>query len=508
MDTPSWRAHLPPGMDPVSLDLLRGGTLPRAWARRWATDPAAPSLADFRRGPWISAAEVEERSRRVAGRFLGAGLHPGDRLLMSATNSVDLAVAHVGALRAGLVVVPANPAYREREIAHLVRDARPAGAVVDSNERADWVRAGAPDAVVVGPGVELADGDPPPGFLDAGSPGDPALLCYTSGTTGAPKGALLSHANLLSNSQSVAIAWRWTADDRLVLPLPLFHAHGLAVGLHGTLLTGASGVLLPGFDVAGVLDAAEEERASLFFGVPTMYHRLAASTRVGELARLRLCVSGSAPLPAALFQQVEAACGLAPLERYGTTETLMAVSNPYDGERRPGAVGLPFPGVEVRLGAGGGEEAGQVGEILVRGPSVFTGYLGQAEATAAALTEGWFSTGDLGCFDPDGYLRIVGRSKEVIITGGQNVYPREVEDVLSACPGVAEVAVVGVPSAEWGEVVTAVVVSSGGAGPSGADLLAYAASRLARFKVPREVRFVDALPRNALGKVVRSALRD
>jgi malonyl-CoA/methylmalonyl-CoA synthetase len=293
------------------------------------------------------------------------------------------------------------------------------------------------------------------------------------------------------------LAWRWSESDRLVLALPLFHAHGLCVGLHGTLLAGASALLLPRFDVDSVLDAASSHDASLFFGVPTMYHRLAESSRVGELARLRLCVSGSAPLPAELHRTLAERGGQQVLERYGMTETLMNVSNPYDGERRAGSVGLPLPGVELRLG--------QDGEIQLRGPNIFVGYWERPEASADSFTDGWFRTGDLGGLDADGYLRILGRSKELIISGGFNVYPREVEEVLLTHPEVAEVAVVGTPSDEWGEVVTAFVVPTGDQ-PDPDALLAFAAEQLASFKRPRLLHFIDTLPRNALGKVLKHEL--
>jgi malonyl-CoA/methylmalonyl-CoA synthetase len=313
----------------------------------------------------------------------------------------------------------------------------------------------------------------------------------------------------------VEAAWRWTADDRLVLALPLFHVHGLGVGLHGTLLAGASAVVLPRFDVDAVLDAAAATRASLLFGVPTMWVRFAASPRVAELAALRLCVSGSAPLDPATFAALAEGIGSPVLERYGMTETGMLVSNPHDGERRAGSVGLALPGVELRLapGEGAGEPAG---EILVRGPNVFGGYLGGAAGTGGAAgaagtggadaftADGWFRTGDLGRADADGYLRIVGRSKELIITGGYNVYPRDVEEVLRAHPGVADVAVVGHPDPEWGERVVACVVPADDV--EGEALMAWAADRLAPYQRPRQVRLVDELPRNALGKVMRSRL--
>jgi malonyl-CoA/methylmalonyl-CoA synthetase len=504
--TPGWAVHLPRppdggGQAPPSPSIPPpGATLPAAWAARFEEAPDRPVLWEERRG-WVRAGDLDRASRRVAARLAGAGLGPGDRLLMSAGTSVELVEAHVAALRLGLVVVPANTAYREREIAHLVRDATPRAAVVDDPERATWIRRASPDTVVVGPEVDLPGAGRPP-VLDAVRPDDPAIIGYTSGTTGVPKGAVLSHANLLASSESVRLAWRWTADDRLVLALPLFHIHGLGVGLHGTLLAGASAVLLPRFDPDAVFDAAAARQATLFFGVPTMYARLAASTRVGELGRLRLCVSGSAPLPPAVFDRLADGSGQRVLERYGMTETGMNVSNPYDGERRPGTVGFPLPGVDLRLA-----DAPR-NEIHLRGPNVFGGYWGRPEATAAAFTDdGWFRTGDIGEHDADGYLRLVGRARELIITGGLNVYPREVEDVLLEHPAVAEVAVAGVADAEWGEVVTAWVVPARAASPpAAAELAGFAAERLARFKCPRRVVFVDALPRNALGKVLRHEL--
>lgn len=482
------------GEDPAAYAPSARRSLPAAWVERWAAAPDAPVVAEVG-GAWVTAGELEERTRRVAGRFAGAGLVPGDRVLFSTATSVDLVVAHVAAYRAGLVVVPANTAYTEREVAHVVHDAGVRAAVVDDADRARWVRAaGGPDVVVVGPEVDWPDAPPP--SLDTVGPDALAHLGYTSGTTGAPKGAALTHANLLANSEALERAWRWTAEDRLVLALPLFHAHGLCNGLHGTLLAGASAVLLPGFAVDGVLDAAAAHGATLFFGVPTMYHRLAASPRAAELGRLRLCVSGSAALPSELHEALVRDAGVAVLERYGMTETNMLVSNPYDGERRAGTVGLPLPGVEVRLADG-------TGEIEVRGPGVFDGYWERPEATAEAFTvDGWFRTGDLGEHDEAGYLRILGRAKELIITGGYNVYPREVEDVLCAHPAVAEAAVVGVPSAEWGETVVAHVVGTGDT----AAVAAWAETQLAPFKRPRQYHWVQSLPRNALGKLQKHLL--
>jgi len=479
--------------------LTAAGTLLRSWAARWASAPSAPLWKEGAR--WWTAGEFDEATRRASGRLRAAGLGPGDHLVWSTSSSVASLVAHVGALRAGLVVVPANTAYTERELTHIVQDVRAAGAVVDRPGQADWVRAAAPGAVVTGPSLDLPDGDP--GGLDRADPEDPALICFTSGTTGAPKGAVLRHRNLLAATESVVRAWRMTPDDRLVHCLPIFHAHGLAVGAYGTLSAGGSAVLLAAFDPAAVAAAAVDDRATLFFGVPTMYHRMVATGAVDALSGLRLCVSGSAPLPAGLHAAASARIGSPVLERYGMTETLMNTSNPYDGERRAGTVGFPLPGVEVRLD--------DSGEVLLRGPNVFDGYFERESATAEAfrdLGDGgrpWFASGDLGA-DEDDYLVIRGRSKELIISGGFNVYPTEVEDVLARHPGVAEVAVTGTPSDEWGEVVTAWVVPDG-TPPTVEGLRTFCDGRLAPFKQPRLIRVVDALPRNAMGKVVRSRLR-
>jgi malonyl-CoA/methylmalonyl-CoA synthetase len=497
-------------------DLSSQGTLVAAWSRRWSEDPDAlvwlephgaetnRSGADRPPGRWWTAGEFDAATRRAAGRFRAAGLEVGDRVVWSTPSSVASLVAHVGALRAGLVVVPANTAYSERELAHIVADVRASAAIVDRADQGEWVgRAAVGPMVVTGPDLDLADGDP--GTVDAAQPDDPALICFTSGTTGNPKGAVLRHRNLLAATESVVAAWRWTAEDRLVHCLPVFHAHGLAVGVYGTLLAGGSAVLLPGFDPAAVAGAAEDHASTLFFGVPTMYHRLVGSGQIGRLSAQRLCVSGSAPLSAELHGAVTAASRIVVLERYGMTETLMNVSNPYEGERRAGTVGFPLPGVELRV-------AGD-GEILVRGPNVFDGYWERPQANAeifvAADDAGagglpWFRTGDVG-EESDGYLAIRGRLKEMIISGGFNVYPAEVEDVLVAHPAVAEVAVTGTPSDEWGEVVTAWIVPDGPS-PSLEELTRFTQSTLAPYKRPRLVHVVDELPRNALGKVVRSRL--
>ena len=490
---PAWRRHLPAGTDVGDVDLLARRSLPAAWSSSWRSAPRRPVIGDVD-GTWLTGGDLLERTAQVAGRLARAGLRAGDRVLLSGGASGHLVVAHAAALRAGLVVVPVNSASTRRELEVVIADAAPAAAVLESHELRAWAADVAPRLLVVDVDVDLPDGPPPP--LDLVTADDPALLPYTSGTTGTPKGALLSHGNLLSSAEALRLAWRWTSDDRLVLCLPLFHMHGLGVGLHGTLLAGASAVLQRSFDPEAVLAAAAG--ATLFFGVPTMYSRLVAAPGAERLAALRLCVSGSAPLSADLHRLVGERCGQAVLERYGMTETVMLTSNPCDGERRPGTVGVPLPGVELRLGHGD--------EIQVRGPNVFAGYLDRPAANAEAFVDdGWFRTGDVGALDADGYVSIVGRAKELIISGGYNVYPREVEDVLRTSPGVVDVAVVGTPSAEWGEIVTAYVEAVPGSDTG--TLLAGAAEALAPYKRPRLVHVVDALPRNRMGKVVRGRLR-
>jgi malonyl-CoA/methylmalonyl-CoA synthetase len=362
------------------------------------------------------------------------------------------------------------------------------------DDRARARRIGAAQGSIFGVDLDLPDPRDAP--IDRSRSGDPALLVYTSGTTGRPKGAPLTHGNLLAGATAVNLAWRWQPDDRLLLTLPLFHVHGLGVGINGSLCAGAAIVLRPRFEIDDVV-ARSADGISLFFGVPAMYQRLAASGRGGALAPLRLLVSGSAPLPAALAAAVAEQAGQIPLERYGMTETLMLTSNPYDGPRKPGTVGVPLPAVGLRLT--------ESGDVEVRGPSVIARY--DENADPEAFTgDGWFRTGDLGELDDDGYLRLVGRSKDLIITGGYNVHPREVEEVLEAHSDVREAAVVGRRSERWGEEVTAVVVAER---PVPAEALrAHAAGRLAPYKVPKRIEFAAALPRNALGKVLRGELRD
>jgi malonyl-CoA/methylmalonyl-CoA synthetase len=471
--------------------------LTASWTRAWKANPETPQFHDIQVG-WISRGALDVESAARAGRLARLGLVSGDRILLSAESSYDLVASYVACLRLGLVVIPTNTAYGARELAHVIGDARPRAAILDDPDRSQSVADIDPSIHRLTPELALPDGPTP--MLDSVARDAPALICYTSGTTGQPKGAVLTHANCLASAEALRVAWRWTDSDRLLLALPLFHMHGLGVGLHGTLHACASAVLLRGFRPEEILSDIDEYEASLFFGVPTMYHRLVRDPNVGALAALRLCVSGSAPLPAALHEEIEAKTGQRVLERYGMTETLMLVSNPYREERRPGSVGWPLPGVELRL-------EGDPPEIQVRGPNVFGGYWERPDANAAAFTEdGWFRTGDLGAIDEDGYVEIVGRAKELIISGGYNVYPREIEDVLRGHPQIEDVAIVGEASEEWGERVVAYSVVSGPVRLD--DLRNFAGDALAPFKHPRALYEIDELPRNALGKVQKHRLKD
>jgi malonyl-CoA/methylmalonyl-CoA synthetase len=485
------RALVPSGRWPDQGPLPPGRTLPEVWAGQWAAHPEAPVLVDgWDAAAVLDAATLDARTAATAAALAERGVAPGDRVLWCARATLSSVTALLGILRSGAVLVPVSPSATGPEIDHVVADARPVLAVCD-RERPDAFGAGparlSVDELAAAAARTDVVGIPPRG------PDDNALIVYTSGTTGKPKGAVHTHASLLVGASALLTAWDWSPEDRLVLCLPLFHVHGLCAGLFGTLAAGASATVFDRFDEAAVLAAASA--STMFFGVPTMYHRLAATGEASALGALRLCVSGSAPLAPDLWRQL-AGDGVAVLERYGMTETLLTLSNPLTGERRPGSVGLPLPGVEAALDEA---DAHGIGELLVRGPSLCRGYWGRDPFAAGD----WFATGDLVSVADDGYVTVRGRRTELIITGGHNVYPAEVEAVLSRHPGVVEVAVVGVASAEWGETVVAYV----GGAPDLDSLRERAAAELAPFKCPREVRLIDALPRNALGKVMRGELR-
>ncbi|MDQ6907018.1 MAG: AMP-binding protein [Chloroflexota bacterium] len=470
-------------------------------------------------GKTYTYAWLRKRAEAFAGALSAWGIEPGDRIALFLDNCPDFLAAYLGIWLAGGVVVLVNTQYRQVELRHILGDAGVRLCVTDRERLAelDRVRADLPDLAAVvdvdakfdaflASGYDYAPNLP---FAD-----DLAVIAYTSGTTGRSKGAMLLHRNLIANITSLREAWQWTADDHLLLALPLFHAHGLMVGAHGTLTAGATMTLHRRFDAVPIYCALCTEPLTMFFGVPTMYIRLLAEATAHTKMRprpLRLFVSGSAPLSPQTFAEWRALTGQVILERYGMTETIMNTTNPFDSERRPGTVGLPFPRQEARVVAVRTREPlpdDETGEIEVRGPHVFAGYWQRPDATADAFdADGWFATGDLGHRSADGYYTISGRAKELIISGGYNIYPREVEEVLAQCPGVAEVAVVGLPDAEFGEQVAAVVVRDDPALTTD-TLIAFCRDQLASYKKPRTVHFVDALPRNALGKVQKHIVRE
>ena len=457
-----------------------------------------------------------DRAARIAGALVGMGLAPGDRLAAQVPKCADAVALYAACVARGVVLLPLNTAYTPAELDYFVRDAGAAALVCDPADE-EGLR-----PLAEGAGVRLETLGPDgagslPAMADAAEParavpreeGDLAAFLYTSGTTGRSKGAMLTQANLLSNARTLAAHWRFGPEDVLLHALPIFHTHGLFVAINVTLAAGGAMVLFPRFDAPAMIEAMP--RATAMMGVPTFYTRLLAEPGLGEAARgMRLFVSGSAPLLPETHGAWEAATGHRILERYGMTETNMNTSNPYDGERRPGTVGMPLPGVELRVCvAGTADEVppGETGMIEVRGPNVFKGYWNMPEKTAAELRfDGWFVTGDLGRVDADGYLSIVGRDKDLIISGGYNVYPREVEEVLDAQPGVAESAVIGAPHPDLGEGVVAVVVPEG-RGPDMGALEDAVAAVLAGYKRPRAWATAAALPRNAMGKVQKAELR-
>ncbi len=439
--------------------------------------------------------EIEDASNRFAHALAKRDLVAGDRLCVYLPNSAEVIALFLACVKLGVIYVPVNILYREREVGHIMSDAQPK-AVITAAELPELVRAATASDAQRKP-VPPLDGDAP------------AAIVYTSGTTGASKGAVLTHNNFAVNALNVITCWQISSADRLMLPLPLFHVHGLGNGLHSWLISGCRMRLLERFEHQKATEMLLDFRPTLFFGVPTMYVRLLETPT--EAAReigggMRLFVSGSAPLAAQVLEDFRALFGHTILERYGMSETLMNLSNPYVGERRPGTVGFPMPGVSVRLVDAEGNPArdGETGEIHLRGANVFPGYWNRPEATQEAFREGWFRTGDLAIRSPDGYYTLVGRRSDLIISGGFNIYPREIEEFLTEQPEIAEAAVVGVPDRIRGEMPVAYVVERSPI--NSRDLKDRCRAALASYKVPRSFIPVEKLPRNAMGKVQKHLL--
>ncbi|MFO1134035.1 MAG: malonyl-CoA synthase [Rhodoblastus sp.] len=459
-------------------------------------------------------------SARVANAFVALGVRPGDRIAAQVEKSIHALVVYLAALRAGAVYLPLNTAYTLAELEYFIGDAEPSLIVCDPSNEADLatLTAGKKAAVATLGG----DGDGslcraalayPASFETVHRAADDlAAILYTSGTTGRSKGAMLTHANLMTNALTLKDAWRFTERDILIHALPIYHTHGLFVASNVTLLSGASLLFLPKFDADAIVDGMA--RATVLMGVPTFYVRLLQHPGLTRKAvgRMRLFVSGSAPLLAETHRNWKAKTGHAILERYGMTETNMNTSNPYDGDRVAGAVGPALPGISVRVTepeSGKELPRDEVGMIEVKGPNVFKGYWRMPEKTAAEFRpDGFFITGDLGRIDRRGYVHIVGRGKDLIISGGFNVYPKEIESEIDAIDGVHESAVIGLPHSDFGEGVVAVVVPTKRVALDERSVLGALDGRLAKFKLPKRIVFADELPRNAMGKVQKNLLRE
>lgn len=468
----------------------------------------------------ISYGEIDCWTGRFANQLRALGVGIGDRVAVQAEKSIDMLMLYLATVRAGAVFLPLNPAYTASEIAYFLTDAEPAlfvcdvakwSALADVAHAADVRAIETLDATGTGSFSDAAAAQPSDFRTVERDDADLAAILYTSGTTGRSKGAMISHDNLASNAFTLVDVWRFTRHDVLIHALPIFHTHGLFVATNTVLAAGASMLFLPRFDAAAVLSVLP--RATTMMGVPTFYIRLLDDPALNRdlTAHMRLFVSGSAPLSADIHRAFEHRTGHAILERYGMTETNMNTSNPYEGARRAGTVGFPLPDISIRIGdpeTGTELPVGEIGMIEIAGPNVFKGYWRQPEKTAAEFRDGYFITGDLGLIDDLGYVSIVGRGKDLIITGGYNVYPAEIEALLDELPNVRESAVIGAPHPDLGEGVIAVVALEQTGNGNAATLLAAIQDKLARFKQPRRIILVEALPRNAMAKIQKVQLRE
>ena len=489
-----------------------------AAVRTAAPDAAHIFLRDAG-GRQFTYGEMFAQTARIANCLQDAGIRPGDRLAAQVEKSIEALLLPLACMRMGAIYLPLNPAYTPAEIEFFLSDAEPACVVVRTERQAAVESLLGSRATVLGLSDDGQTGTliersrrMPDRFDDIPQTwSDLAAILYTSGTTGRSKGAMLTHGNLVSNATTLRNLWRFTDDDVLLHALPIYHTHGLFTATNTILLSGASMVLLPRFDADSIF--AHLRTCTTMMGVPTFYTRLLNDPRLSReaVSHMRVFICGSAPLLPETHHKWLMRTGHAILERYGMTETNMITSNPYEGDRRPGTVGFPLPGIELRITdreKGNALPNGEIGVIELRGPNVCSGYWRAPERTAEAFrSDGYFITGDLGRIDADGYVHIVGRDRDLVISGGLNVYPREVEIEIDAIPGVLESAVIGIPHPDLGECVIAVVIAKSGAALEETRLIAALSARIAKFKLPRRAVFRDELPRNAMGKVQKNALR-
>lgn len=491
-------------------------------AQHYRDQPEKVAL-QFIGGQPVSYGKLQAAVNRTANYLLSLGIGPGDRVAAQLPKCLPFIYFHLASVQIGAVFLPLNPAYPAAELRYFLEDSGARLLIADAADQSklDPVTDSLPEhqktTYIFKPQESgqswLEDYSARRDYRLPGDPDQTAMMLYTSGTTSRPKGAQITHGNLTANIAALHQAWGWRADDMLLHALPVFHVHGLVVALHGALHAGATAILCPAFDARTVLDLLCSRRFSVFMGVPTMHRRLyqLADGRRYDLSHMRLLTSGSDRLPDDLFFGYKETFNVTLLERYGMTETGMNLSNPLQGERRVGAVGLPLPGVSARIVDPDSERPlpdGEIGEVQIKGAHVFKGYWRQPEKTAEAFSaDGWLRTGDMGLREPDGYFTLKGRAKDLIITGGLNVYPPEVELALMEHPAVAACAVIGCPDDEWGEQVVAAIILRDGASADADSICAFCRERLAAYKTPRRVIFVDELPANALGKIQKARLR-
>lgn len=470
----------------------------------------------------VSFRDLDEDSNRIANAFLDMGVARGDRVILYLDKSLFLVVSYLALLKIGAIAVPLNPGFKESEVDYLLRDSD-AGLVLAGTAQEVTVRAVDPEVPVLAidtkkPYQELdlfrTSSDRDPGTTTG--PEDPALIVYTSGTTGMPKGAVLTHGNLVHDAKNIIKIWEITQSDVLCHALPLFHVHGLCFALHTTIMAGARVVMLDRFSAPCVVDhltRKEEGRScSVFMSVPQMYVMLMdfIGERKLDFDHVRLWTSGSAPLPVSDFERIKQTFGQEPVEREGMSETGMNFSNPYRGVKKPGSIGLPLPSLKTRIvdpDTFRDVDPGEEGELWLMGPSITSGYWRKPEETAEAFVDGWFRSGDLGKVDEDGYYYITDRLKHIIISGGENISPKEVQGVINRLDGVMESAVVGVPDEQWGEKVVAAVVVSPGGHPTPEEIRSHCKTYLHDWKCPKDILYIENLPRNTMGKVLNEEVK-